>query len=262
MVLCCSQMETVGQRIRIARLTAGISQEALAEKLGFSDRQMVSRYEGDKVVPPIPRLQEIADMTDRPLYWFFLGPLGVYMNYGPDLQDEFCRYAKQKDQELKLRAEHDPEKHAWTPGEKPRHSSGLPLDKCSDEEAQFIDLGIGQQEQILDWEEREMAKLAGEDLLTPKLTIVAKGGGTLDYAKILERLNNLEEVVSSITFRSKAGFQLKAKSPTSRATDDGKPDKGKAGVGDLKHPLAADGGSSKGDAKKAEERARKLLEEQ
>lgn len=50
---------TLGQRIKTARETAGLTQAVLAERLGTSVAS-VSQLECDRYEPSLPRLREIA----------------------------------------------------------------------------------------------------------------------------------------------------------------------------------------------------------
>lgn len=75
-------LSTLGARIRKARQWANLSQDEMAELTDVSAVQ-VSRWENDKSSPTIPRLAQIAQATGQPLYWFFLGPTGIIMDY-PD----------------------------------------------------------------------------------------------------------------------------------------------------------------------------------
>jgi len=58
-----------GDRIREARRAARLSQAELAQALGISDRS-ISSYEKGRNVPPVERLQKIADRTNYSLQFF------------------------------------------------------------------------------------------------------------------------------------------------------------------------------------------------
>lgn len=64
--------ELTGQRIREARLKAGLSQQALAEKVGLEQGQSISNYERSKTAVDTDRLRRIAKATSQPVS-FFLG---------------------------------------------------------------------------------------------------------------------------------------------------------------------------------------------
>jgi transcriptional regulator with XRE-family HTH domain len=59
-----------GQKIRIARHAAGLSQEALAKKLGIAFQQ-VQKYEKGTNRVAVSRLAEIARILNRFPAWFF-----------------------------------------------------------------------------------------------------------------------------------------------------------------------------------------------
>lgn len=61
----------IATQIRQAREAAGLSQEELATRLGYSSNAPVSRWEGGVNVPQVPALQRIA------------GLLGVVFEIGP-----------------------------------------------------------------------------------------------------------------------------------------------------------------------------------
>ncbi|GEM_PF-3562607 len=63
--------KTVGQRIRKARKEAGISQERLADKLGLSGNNVISRWENGIGSISVEQLAKIADLTHRPISYFF-----------------------------------------------------------------------------------------------------------------------------------------------------------------------------------------------
>lgn len=60
----------VGQRVRMARLMAKLSQTTLGEKIGVTFQQ-VQKYErgGNRISSS--RLQQISDVLDKPVSWFF-----------------------------------------------------------------------------------------------------------------------------------------------------------------------------------------------
>ena len=60
----------VAAKIKAARKAAGISQEALADKLGISFQQ-VQKYERGVNRVSAGRLFEIAMGLDKPVSWFF-----------------------------------------------------------------------------------------------------------------------------------------------------------------------------------------------
>ena len=56
----------LGERIKLARQVAGISQEELAEKIGTKQTQ-VWRWESNRAEPRISFLKKIAEITGTPL---------------------------------------------------------------------------------------------------------------------------------------------------------------------------------------------------
>jgi transcriptional regulator with XRE-family HTH domain len=63
-----------GARIRHARLTKGMRQQALADLAGCS-KSMLSKIEADRVVPSLPSLQRIAQALEIDLAGLFAGPV-------------------------------------------------------------------------------------------------------------------------------------------------------------------------------------------
>lgn len=57
---------TLGERIAAGRRAAGISQEALGERLGVS-RQAISKWEGDAAVPELEKLIALSRLFGIPL---------------------------------------------------------------------------------------------------------------------------------------------------------------------------------------------------
>jgi transcriptional regulator with XRE-family HTH domain len=62
---------TLGQKIRYARRSVGLSQRQLGEMLRVSDKA-VSSYEVDRAVPPLDTLKEISRATTRPISYFIV----------------------------------------------------------------------------------------------------------------------------------------------------------------------------------------------
>lgn len=73
----------VGKRVREARASRGMSQSALAEKLGVSFQQ-VQKYEKGTNRIGSSRLWDICAVTETPITWFFEGLEGGAA--GDDLQ--------------------------------------------------------------------------------------------------------------------------------------------------------------------------------
>lgn len=63
--------KTISQRIKKARQEAGISQEQLADKLGLSGNNVISRWENGRGRISVDQLAKIADLTHRPISYFF-----------------------------------------------------------------------------------------------------------------------------------------------------------------------------------------------
>ena len=62
--------KNIGMRIRRSRMTAGLSQEQLAELLDITFQQ-VQKYENGKNRVSAGRLVDIAYYVSRPIEWFF-----------------------------------------------------------------------------------------------------------------------------------------------------------------------------------------------
>ena len=65
--------ETIGQRIRTARVNASMTQVQLGEHLGCSSQQIHKYERGDNRVSA-GTLFTIAQVLDYPVDWFFLDP--------------------------------------------------------------------------------------------------------------------------------------------------------------------------------------------
>ncbi|MFH1601433.1 MAG: helix-turn-helix transcriptional regulator [Candidatus Shapirobacteria bacterium] len=55
----------LSQKIKKSRILAGFSQKELGAKLNLSDKT-ISAYELGRAIPPLPTLQKIAQITQRP----------------------------------------------------------------------------------------------------------------------------------------------------------------------------------------------------
>jgi transcriptional regulator with XRE-family HTH domain len=60
---------TIGDRIREARLEAGLSQDDLSAKSGVTQAN-ISKYERGEFIPQIPTLQKLAAALNKPISWF------------------------------------------------------------------------------------------------------------------------------------------------------------------------------------------------
>jgi repressor LexA len=60
----------LGQAINRARKLVKLSQKELGNKLSISNKT-ISAYESGRVIPPIPTLQKIAEITNQPIGIFF-----------------------------------------------------------------------------------------------------------------------------------------------------------------------------------------------
>ncbi len=63
------QLTELAKRIYSARSTAHLSQHALGESIGLSDKA-ISAYEKGRSQPPLENLRKIADATNHPLTYF------------------------------------------------------------------------------------------------------------------------------------------------------------------------------------------------
>lgn len=68
-----SSGSVMGQQIREARLTAGLSQAALAESVGTTIRS-ITNWETGVWHPRVNTLARIAQVTERPIAWFYADP--------------------------------------------------------------------------------------------------------------------------------------------------------------------------------------------
>lgn len=63
------KLSELARRIRTARREARLSQQALGDNIGVSDKS-VSAYEQGRSVPPFDKLKKIAVQTNRPVSYF------------------------------------------------------------------------------------------------------------------------------------------------------------------------------------------------
>jgi transcriptional regulator with XRE-family HTH domain len=63
------ELSQLAHRIRSARENARLSQQALGEGIGVSDKS-ISAYEKGRSQPPLENLRKIADATKHPLTYF------------------------------------------------------------------------------------------------------------------------------------------------------------------------------------------------
>ena len=61
----------IGQHIRAKRKALGISQQELAESVGYTDKGMISRIESGKISLPMDRMVAIATALHTPVSTFF-----------------------------------------------------------------------------------------------------------------------------------------------------------------------------------------------
>jgi transcriptional regulator with XRE-family HTH domain len=62
-------LSILAKRIRAARENAHLSQHALGNSIGLSDKS-ISAYEKGRSQPPLENLRKIADATNHPLNYF------------------------------------------------------------------------------------------------------------------------------------------------------------------------------------------------
>ena len=65
-------MPTLGERIRKARKAAGLTQEALAERVGVKQPQ-VPRWEKNLTIPSLEHLKSVAEVLDASVAWLLYG---------------------------------------------------------------------------------------------------------------------------------------------------------------------------------------------
>lgn len=59
----------LGEKIKLARVNARLSQKDLAQKLKLSEKT-ISAYEKERAIPPVPTLNQIANITGQPIQFF------------------------------------------------------------------------------------------------------------------------------------------------------------------------------------------------
>lgn len=89
---------TMGQRIAECRKRAGLSQEALGEKMGVS-RQAISKWESDGAVPEIDKLIALSKLFGISVGWL----LGVEEAKEPEAKQEISEELLHKIEEIVLR---------------------------------------------------------------------------------------------------------------------------------------------------------------
>ena len=68
-----NNLPTLGKRLRSVREQAGISQSALAERLGFSKAAVISRFERGERLPSVDILIKLAELYHIDLHWLLTG---------------------------------------------------------------------------------------------------------------------------------------------------------------------------------------------
>jgi len=63
------KLNELAERIRNARKDARLSQQALGEAIGVSDKS-ISAYEQSRSIPPFEKIKKIAVHTQRPVSYF------------------------------------------------------------------------------------------------------------------------------------------------------------------------------------------------
>lgn len=217
---------TLGARIKKARQWAGLGQDKMAELTDVSAVQ-VSRWENDKSSPTIPRLEQIAQATGQPLYWFFLGPTGIRMDYDEHRRETLLSATRALDEQLYEDRQRELRGETWSPPPEQPEEDEIPF-AAMERSAEEHEARENEQLEML--VRRHLEDF--DDVLTAKIEDRIRG-----YVQewVMGQPFDIPDNVSPIR---------------------------KKDAGELKHPLAADQGASKGDRKKAEQRARKLLEEE
>ena len=72
-------MNTLGSRLKAARLARGLTQEALAN--GLATKGFISLVERDRLTPSLPKLRLLADRLGEPLTHFVREPVLNDPNY-------------------------------------------------------------------------------------------------------------------------------------------------------------------------------------
>ncbi len=67
-----AELKTFGQRVRFHRITAGLTQQDLAGKGGWS-KSFVSLMESNRTSPSVPTVQQLAEIFDITLDWLVAG---------------------------------------------------------------------------------------------------------------------------------------------------------------------------------------------
>jgi len=88
---------SLGRKIELARREAGLTQKDLAESIG-RDQSVISLYEKGKAQPGPKAMKAIAEVTDKPVPWFFEEePAGQLLSQ-IKIEEEFIRKRTQANQ--------------------------------------------------------------------------------------------------------------------------------------------------------------------
>jgi transcriptional regulator with XRE-family HTH domain len=68
-----SSEDSLGKRLRITRKHKDITQEQLAQKLGFKQNSPISNIESNRISPDADTLKKIAEALDTDLHWLITG---------------------------------------------------------------------------------------------------------------------------------------------------------------------------------------------
>lgn len=196
-----------------------MSQDKLAELTDVSVQQ-VSRWENDRSSPTIPRLEIISRATGRPVYWFFLGPTGIRMDYPPEYAEAFLQRARDYDQTIYAQWKSGESVHIKAPLNKVLERE---LDSLSEPNQAKLTAALDKRKKIL--EDRDAEWAAAESQADKARESAPPTWFTQAINKFESRLAELESELEA------AKVQVKHKDPTPLFRGAQAPDKRAASTG-------------------------------
>ena len=82
-----------GMRIKLRRAVIGLSQTELAERLGYSNKTIISKIESGKNEPPLSKVKAFADALETTMA-YLMGWTENEFDLTPEEYELICKYRK------------------------------------------------------------------------------------------------------------------------------------------------------------------------
>lgn len=90
-----------GMRIRLRRAVIGLSQTELADKLGYSNKTIISKIESGKNEPPLSKVGAFADALETTVA-YLMGWEEKEFDLTPEEYELICKYRRASERDKKL----------------------------------------------------------------------------------------------------------------------------------------------------------------